>query len=319
MTELKASTQTAGTDMDLRLELQDLAPDPVEEWQRMLDFVRLDPTDRESMARTVEPLFRRGQELVVQTYAYLSSVPETAAILGWETQVDEAHLEERRRFFTVWLARTLGLDTSEEFAYYLFRAGKFHAGHGPRKIHTPPAYVTASIGMVLAAFSHYLTDAGLSGEVIASGMAGWTKYLSVQLHLMLMGYQAAQNFDRGVYPVEILLFGRLRPLVGRAEILTQADRGQVSAQYSTSSLITILKHVKKRWIESGDRLRNRRAGGLTSIQLLSYGRDGGFCSMGAMWNTWAVLIIPWRHTIKSRSSPLAGERRFFLRRFNLGD
>ncbi len=191
----------------------------------MLDFVRFDPSDRESMARTVEPLFRRGQELVVQTYAYLSSVPETAAILGWETQVDEGHLEERRRFFTVWLARTLGMDTSGEYAYYLFRAGKFHAGHGPRKIHTPPSYVTASIGMVLAAFSHYLSEAGLSGEVIASGMAGWTKYLSVQLHLMLMGYQAAQNFDRGVYPVDISLFGRLRPLVGLAEILTQADPG----------------------------------------------------------------------------------------------
>ena len=225
MTGIKASTRTAGTDLDPTLELLDLGPDPAEEWQRMLDFVRLDPSDRESMAQTVEPLFRRGQELVVQTYAYLSSVPETAAILGWETQVDEAHLEERRRFFTIWLARTLGMDTSEEYAYYLFRAGKFHAGHGPRKIHTPASYVTASIGMVLATFSHYLSEAGLSGEVIASGMAGWTKYLSVQLHLMLMGYQAAQTFDRGVYPVDISLFGRLRPLVGRAEILTQAEPG----------------------------------------------------------------------------------------------
>jgi len=42
---------------------------------------------------------------------------------------------------------------------------------------------------------------------------------------MLMGYQAAQNFDRGVYPVDISLFGRLRPLVGHAELQTQAEPG----------------------------------------------------------------------------------------------
>lgn len=69
--------------------------------------------------------WRRRPELVAQTYDYLRHVPETAAILGWEESVDETHLEERRRFFTVWLARTLGLDTSDEFAHYLFRAGKF--------------------------------------------------------------------------------------------------------------------------------------------------------------------------------------------------
>jgi hypothetical protein len=67
---------------------------------------------------------------VADTYAYLARVPETAAILGWEDHIDPVFLKERRRFFTIWLARTLGLDTSDEFACYLFRAGTFHAGHG---------------------------------------------------------------------------------------------------------------------------------------------------------------------------------------------
>ena len=106
-----------------------LASDPFDEWQRMLRFVNLKDDERGEMARTVEALLLRANEMVVQTYDYLRSFPETAEILGWETGVDEEHLEERRRFFTIWLSRTLGLDTSEEFARYLFRAGQYHAGH----------------------------------------------------------------------------------------------------------------------------------------------------------------------------------------------
>ncbi len=68
------------------LELQNLIADPGDEWRRMLDFVDLGSPDLASMAQTVEPLFRRGPELVVDTYNYLNSVPETAAILGWESR-----------------------------------------------------------------------------------------------------------------------------------------------------------------------------------------------------------------------------------------
>jgi molybdopterin converting factor small subunit len=200
------------------LEIHDLMPEPGDEWQRMLSFVTLDGDDKQAMAQSAETLLRRAPELVVNTYDYLRSVPETAAILGWEDGVDEEHLEERRRFFTIWLTRTLGLDTGDEFAHYLYRAGKFHAGHGPRQIHTPPAYVTASIGLVLASFSNYMSEAGLPAEVIARAMAGWNKYLMVQLHLMLLGYQSAMAWDRGSQTINVSLFGRLRPMVGQRDI-----------------------------------------------------------------------------------------------------
>ncbi|MGW8251280.1 MAG: protoglobin domain-containing protein, partial [Anaerolineales bacterium] len=204
--------------MDETLEIHDLSPDPVEEWQRVLNFIDLTETDRQWMAHSVEALMRRSTELVINTYEYLRSVPETAAILGWENEIDQTHLEERRRFFTIWLARTLGIDTSDEFAYYLFRAGKYHAGHGPRKIHTPPTYVTASIGMVLSAFSRYMIEAGLPADTIALSMSGWSKYLSLQLNQMLMGYQISQEYNHGDFDVRVSVFGRLRPLIGSREL-----------------------------------------------------------------------------------------------------
>ncbi|WP_374687641.1 protoglobin domain-containing protein [Promineifilum sp.] len=197
------------------LEIHGLMPEPAEEWRRLLRFVGLNDEDRRAMSRTVEALLRRAPEMVVGTYNYLQSVPETAAVLGWESGFDEAHLEERRRFFTVWLARVLGMDTSDEFAEYLFRAGKYHAGHGPRRIHVPPAYVTTSIGMMGAAFARCMGEAGLPGEVVAPAMAGWTKYLSVQLHLMDLGYRVAADFHRGDFPVSFALYGRLRLSAGQ--------------------------------------------------------------------------------------------------------
>jgi molybdopterin converting factor small subunit len=197
--------------------LTGLVADPFEEWQRMLRFANLSSEARSAMYQTVEAISRHSTEIVVQTYEYLRSVPETAAILGWETGIEEAHLEERRRFFTIWLSRTLGLDTSEEFAHYLFRAGQYHAGHGPRKIHTPPAYVTVSKGLILDAFSRIIADAGLPGEVIAKAMGGWAKYLMVQLNQMDLGYQVALEFSHGEMPVRVKVFGRLRSIIGENE------------------------------------------------------------------------------------------------------
>lgn len=211
--------------MQTGLELTDLAPDPREEWQRLLRFVGWGEPDSLAAYRSIETLFRRGPELVVGTYDYLRSVPETAAILGWEEGVDERHLEERRRFFTVWLARTLGLDTSDEFADYLFRAGKYHAGHGPRRIHTPPEYVTGSIGLVQAAFARYMHEADLPGHVVAGAMAAWGKYLSAQLNQMMLGYRVARDQSRGALPVRCAVFGRLRPLVGVPQVEVRAESG----------------------------------------------------------------------------------------------
>jgi molybdopterin converting factor small subunit len=216
--------------MNTDLELYDLQPEPREEWRQVLRFVGWNEAARQAAAATVDVLFPRGHELVVATYDYLRSVPETAAILGWEHGVDEAHLAERRRFFTVWLARTLGLDTSAEFADYLFRAGQYHAGHGPRRIHTPPQYVTGSIGLVQAAFARYLAEAGLPASALAAGLAAWSQYFAAQLNQMLLGYRAAQEAGLGAVRVPVTVFGRLRPLVGRATLDLHVDEGQTVRQ-----------------------------------------------------------------------------------------
>jgi len=206
------------------LELHNLAPEPAEEWNRLLNFVGLNQQDKLAMSRTVEPLMARATELVVNTYNHLLSVPETAAILGWEKGANEKHLEERRRFFTIWLARTLGMDTSDEMAYYLFKAGKYHAAHGPRRIHTPPAYITTAIGMTGATFASYMQDANLPGDIVAPAMIGWNKYLSVQLHLMQHGYEIAKDYDDGAFAIPITLFGRVRPLVGHRDLIITVRR-----------------------------------------------------------------------------------------------
>lgn len=211
--------------MQSRMELAGLAPDPAEQWQRSLRFVGWGPAERRAAAPSLEALFRRGPELVAGTYDYLRSVPETAAILGWETRVDPAHLEERRRFFTLWLARTLGLDTSDEFAWYLFRAGQAHAGHGPRHIHTPPEYVIGSVGLVLAAFANAMAEARLSGEALGAAMAAWSKYLAAQQQQMLLGYYAARDLRAGEAPIRCALYGKLRELAGRPELVAWGPEG----------------------------------------------------------------------------------------------
>jgi hypothetical protein len=211
--------------MSDELVLTHLAPHPEDEWQRLLRFLNLNHADRQAMVQTVETLMERSAELVVGTYDYLRSVPETAAILGWEKKIDTAHLQERRRFFSIWLSRTLGIDTSAEFANYLFRAGQMHAGRGPRLIHTPPAYVTASIGLVQASFARFMEEAGLPAEMIARSMAGWCKYLSVQLNQMLLGYMIAREFSRGEFDVRCSFFGRLRPVIGQSRLDVPAHSG----------------------------------------------------------------------------------------------
>jgi molybdopterin converting factor small subunit len=205
-------------------EIRDLIPEPGAEWQRLLKFVGLTDDDKLAMSRTVETLMRKAPDIVINTYNYLQSVPETAAVLGWENGFDENHLEERRRFFTIWIARVLGMDTSDEFAYYLFRAGKFHAGHGPRQIHVPQAYITTSIGMMGSAFAQCMYEAQLSGEIIALAMSGWNKYLSVQLHLMNLGYKVAREFDAGDFFISFDLFGRMRQLAGWRSIKAAANK-----------------------------------------------------------------------------------------------
>ena len=202
-----------------------LNPLPEEEWQRMRTFLGLSQAEIAAMLVTVEPLFKRGHELVVGTYDYLLQNPETAAILGWEGGADPAHLSERRSFFTVWLARLLGMDFSADLARYLFRAGKLHAAHGPRHTHVPPAYVTGSISLVNAAFARFLMEEMPGHPVVPQALAGWNKVLSLHLHLMQMGYQAATSLDNGAYAVTLSLFGRMRTVTGTQALPVHLPEG----------------------------------------------------------------------------------------------
>ncbi len=211
--------------MDELMELTGLMPHPVDEWERMLRFVSLTKEDKSAMVTTVETLLRAAPKLVEDTYNYLQSVPETAAVLGWEQGFDLAHLQERRRFFTLWVARTIGMDFGADFAMYMFRAGRLHAGHGPRAIHVPETYVTGSIGLVQAAFAAAIASEMQDAAIVARALAGWGKYLAVQLNQMTMGYRAARAVDSGAIPVQFSVFGRLRPLVGRNEMTVRAGDG----------------------------------------------------------------------------------------------
>lgn len=210
--------------------LTNLSPTPEEEWDRLQGFLNLNEADMEAMLATVEPLFQRGHELVVGTYDYLLDNHDTAVILGWEKGANPEHLAERRRFFTVWLARTLGMDLSHEFARYLFRAGQIHAAHGPRQIHVPEVYVTGSISLVNATFARFLMEEMAGNPVVPAALAGWNKILSLHLHMMLLGYQAARAWDNGDFNVELAFFGRARNYTGRERMTMRLSEGsQVDA------------------------------------------------------------------------------------------
>lgn len=204
--------------MDTSLFLPDLAPDPREAWARLLAFVGWCDDDRRVATRSVESLLGRSRELVHATYDHLLSVPETAAVLGVGDAPLPEHLAERRAFLSVWLARTLGLDTSDEFALALFRAGQVHAGLGPRRVEVPRGYVVGTVGLVLAAFSRFLVEDGRPADVVGPALAVWSRYLSVQLELMLAGYDAARALRAGPLTVRCTAYGRMRNLLGGREV-----------------------------------------------------------------------------------------------------
>ena len=218
--------------------LSGLKPAPEEEWERLQHFLNLGRDERQAMLATLEPLFRRGHELVVANYDYLLQNHETAAILGWEQGADPEHLAERRRFFTLWLARTIGLDMSHDFARYLFRAGQMHAGHGPRHVQVPEIYITGAISLVNAAFARFLAEEMPAAAVVPAALAGWNKYLSLHLHMMLMGYQVAVELDRGDFTIPISLFGRLRDLFH----CTQFTAGVLPAEKTGSLLRRVFNY-----------------------------------------------------------------------------
>jgi molybdopterin converting factor small subunit len=206
--------------------LDQLDPSPEDEWDRLRDFLSLGDEDIHAMLATVEVLFKRGIDLVVGNYEYLLKNHETAAILGWEQGADLEHLTERRRFFTIWLARTLGMDLSHDFAIYLFRAGQFHAGHGKRHIHVPEVYVTGAISLVNATFARFLNEEMPGALIVPGALAAWNKVLSLHLHMMLLGYRSAVELDRGDFDSKVALFGRMRTFLGQDEFTLRLSNGE---------------------------------------------------------------------------------------------
>ena len=206
-------------------QLSGLTPGPEDEWRRMRAFLGLGTQEIQAMLATVEPLFKRGHELVVGNYDYLLQNPDTAAILGWEQGADPKHLAERRRFFTVWLARMLGMDFSDDLARYLFRAGQLHSGHGPRQIHVPPIYITGAVSLVNATFARFLSEEMAGDPAVPGALAGWNKVLTMHLHMMQLGYTAAQELQSGDLAVPVNLFGKMRTLTGRQSLTVHLREG----------------------------------------------------------------------------------------------
>lgn len=237
MEEPKVENETAaGIDLDSlpmageEWLLPELAPAPEDEWDRMRRFQGMSPAEREGMLVSVPALFRRGYELVVANYDYLLANPETAQILGWENGADVQHLDERRRFFTIWLARLLGMDFSHDLARYLYKAGQIHAGLGPRHIHVPPVYVSGAASLVTAAFARVLVEEMPGDPTIPAALAGWNKVITLHLHMMLQGYESARRLLDGAFPVEVTFYGRMRAITGRAAIEAWMQPGAPVAQ-----------------------------------------------------------------------------------------
>ena len=210
--------------------LADLNPKPEEEWRHLRDFLSLGRDDLAAMVQTVEPLLRHGSEFVAGAYDYLLRFKETAAILGWERGADPAHLAERRRFFSVWFSRVIGLDLSDDLARYLFKAGKYHAAHGPRHIHVPEIYVTGAISLAQASFATYISSEITDAALVGAALGGWNKLLTMHQYVMALGYQAARAVASGPLTVTVKLFGRMRDIAGRHEMPLHVDEGGRSGQ-----------------------------------------------------------------------------------------
>ncbi|MEZ4629787.1 MAG: protoglobin domain-containing protein [Deinococcales bacterium] len=204
--------------------LEGLAPSPEEEWQKLKAFLAINDADKTAMTASVDILLKHAHELVVAVYDYLLSHQETAALLGWEKGQSSNQLAERRRFFSLWLARMLGLDLSDDFAHFLFKVGKVHAGHGPRHIHIPEAYVQGAVAMVQAGFAKTLATEMSDANLLAYSLAAWNKVLQLHTHLMLHGYRMAVALDQGDIGIRTLLFGSVRSLARQQELRIQLPK-----------------------------------------------------------------------------------------------
>ena len=226
---LREMLHTATVAPTVSMELRGLMRAPEETWDLQRRFVGLGPEDLDAMAATSEILLRNAADFVIAAYDHLREFPETAAILGWEQEVDEEHLAERRRFFAVWMGRTIGLDLSADFARYLFHAGRLHAGHGPRQVNVDDLFITGTMSLILGAFADWMHQARLDLATTTKALTGWNKYLLMQLQVMLDGARAARALDEGHLVVHVSIFGRLRSLLHTANLDVHVNEGDTVA------------------------------------------------------------------------------------------
>jgi len=184
----------------------ELPPLPEERYQRYLAFAGVGEEAKREMNLDAEALLERAAGWVRAAYDALSKFPETARALGWESRVPEDELRIRRTFFSAWIGRTIGVDTSREFARYLHHAGRVHAGYGPDRRFVPPEWVALAYAFVLNAFS----------DVVAKERIGlWAGYLTAQEETMRAGYDAAMALSVGRRVVRVEALGIARPALPR--------------------------------------------------------------------------------------------------------
>lgn len=183
-------------------EILDLPQLPETQMREQLAFVGLNEEAKRQMYLDGEPLLRHAADWVAAAYDHLSRYAPTAKALGWEGRIPEDELYLRRTFFSGWIGRTIGVDTSDEFARYLFHAGRVHAGYGPGRHFVPPEWVSLSLSLILRMFS---------SVVPAERLGLWSGYLAVQQEIMRLGYDAAVSLERGRAAVRVNALGLALP------------------------------------------------------------------------------------------------------------
>ena len=180
----------------------ELPPFPEERFSKLLAFAGIDDEAKRRMYLDAEGLLERAADWIKAAYDALSRFPDTARALGWESRVPEDELRIRRTFFSAWMGRTIGVDTSREFARYLHQAGRIHAGYGPEKRFVPPEWVSMAYAYVLNAFA---------GVVAKERVGLWAAYLAAQEEVMRQGFEAALALSTGRVAVRVEALGVARP------------------------------------------------------------------------------------------------------------
>ena len=174
---------------------------PEERFYRLLEFAGLGEAEARTMRLDAERLLDDAADWVRQAYDALARYPDTAKALGWETHVLESSLYLRRAFFSAWLARTIGVDTSKDFARYLHHAGRVHAGFGPEAREVPEEWVGMAFAFILGKFSE---------KVAPERLPLWGAYLKAQEGVMLRGQALAEDLKKGAVPVRFSVMGVAR-------------------------------------------------------------------------------------------------------------